>query len=471
MCAAVWGCRVTAGGDEDYDSDDADCWDIGVACRGTQQLDQVPPADKKDAFQKALTSGDVLLIEELLNSGLNIEASIRFGWTPLMHAASVADDAVVRLLLDRGANACFEIDKYTVLMAACAADASEKKILKTVELLLSRNVDPNLACRKQMTPLMYAARKGCPHVVSLLVAHGSHINAQDENGYSALIWAAHHGHKNVVFMLLELGADKNLQTKDKKTAAEIAKINEHSEIYSLLSLTVNHLQGKYCGTVKQETMYKFLTAASDHSVSSCSTLDAMEVFLHGIGLEHIIGLLKDRDVYLWQLLTMQKEEMIKIGITNPVDQQKLLDAINELQVEDTRFRDLSELANLEVSGDECLKFLQKLNKECSNLTVPVQTINKHFLENSHKMVLRWAPTERYIEVCRDLICNVEKLGEEVKRLNELVAKKEEQRSDLSLVVFPEKSLTLEKRLVKMGAVTLLGFGFFFIITKLAVKKS
>lgn len=28
-----------------------------------------------------------------------------------MHAASVADYAVVRLLLDRGANACFEIGK------------------------------------------------------------------------------------------------------------------------------------------------------------------------------------------------------------------------------------------------------------------------------------------------------------------------------------------------------------------------
>lgn len=35
-----------------------------------------------------------------------------------------------------------------------------------------------------MTPLMYAARKGYPQVVALLVAHGSHINAQDENGYS-----------------------------------------------------------------------------------------------------------------------------------------------------------------------------------------------------------------------------------------------------------------------------------------------
>ena len=52
----------------------------------------------------------------------------------------------------------------------------------------------------------------------------------------ALIWAAHHGHKNVVLMLLELGADKNLQTKDKKTAEEIAKINEHSEVLNFISL-------------------------------------------------------------------------------------------------------------------------------------------------------------------------------------------------------------------------------------------
>ncbi|OXB56993.1 hypothetical protein ASZ78_017025 [Callipepla squamata] len=398
MCSMAWGARVAAGGEEDYDSDDDDCWDIGVACPepqvgwSLQQVDQVLLTDQKDAFQKALTSGDVSLIEELLNSGTSVEANVQFGWTPLMHAASVADYTVARLLLDRGANASFEIDKYTVLMAACAAHASEDNILKTVELLLSRNVDPNLTCRKQMTPLMYAARKGYRHVVSLLVARGSHINAQDENGYS---------------------------------------------IYSLLSLTINHAQQKYCGTTKQETLYRFLTAASDHNVRSCSTFDAMDVFLHGIGLEHIGGLLKEGDVHLWQLLTMQKEEMIQVGITNPVDQQKLLDAINELQVEETRFKDLPELVNLELSGDECLKILQKLNKECRSLTVPVQTINEHFVKNSYKlrctiivannsdsqqMVLQWAPTERYIEVCRDLICSVEKLGEEVKRLNELVAK-------------------------------------------------
>uniref|UniRef100_A0A8B9NEH1 Ankyrin repeat, SAM and basic leucine zipper domain containing 1 n=1 Tax=Accipiter nisus TaxID=211598 RepID=A0A8B9NEH1_9AVES len=231
-----------------------------------------------------------------------------------MCAASVADFAVVRLLLDRGANACFEIDKYTVLMAACTAHASEENVLKTVELLLSRNADPNLTCRRQMTPLMYAARKGYPQVVALLVAHGSHINAQDENGYSALIWAAQHGHKSVILKLLELGADKNLQTKDEKTAAELSKINKHSEIYSLLSLAANHLQGRYHETIKQEGIYKFLTAVSDHRVGSCSTFDDMEVFLHGLSLEHLIGLLKERDISLRQLLIMGKDELIQVSL-------------------------------------------------------------------------------------------------------------------------------------------------------------
>ncbi|NXC68685.1 ASZ1 protein, partial [Anhinga anhinga] len=384
------------------------------------QLDQMLQADKKEALKQALFCGDVSLIEELLNSGISIESVFQFGWTPLMCAASVADVAVVRLLLDRGANACFEIDKYTLLMAACTAHASEEDILKTVELLLSRNADPNLTCRRQMTPLMYAAKKGYPQVIALLVAHGSHINAQDENGYSALMWAAQRGHKSVVFKLLELGADKNLQAKDEKTAAEIAKINKHSEVYRFLSLAANHLQGRYNETIMQEASYKFLTAAPDLRVGSYSAFDDMEVFLHGLGVEHVIGLLKERDIALRQLLIMQKDELIQIGITNHGDQQKLLDAINELQVEEMRIGDLPEVMKVEFSGDEFLKFLQKLNKECGKLTILVQAVNKHFLKNSHEIILQWGTTESFTEVCKDLVCSVEKLGEEVTKLKDLV---------------------------------------------------
>ncbi|NXD20921.1 ASZ1 protein, partial [Spelaeornis formosus] len=407
-----------AGGDEGSDSDSGD-WDIGAVWREPQQLDQMSQAEKNEALKKALFRGDVSLIEELLNSGINIETSFPFGWTPLMCAASVANFAVVRLLLDRGANACFEIDKYTVLMAACTAQASEENILNTIELLLSRNADPNLTCRKQMTALMYAAKKGYPRVVAFLVAYGSHINAQDENGYTALTWAAQHGHRSVILKLLELGADKNLQTKDEKTAAELAKINKHSEIFYLLSLAANHVQGGHHKTVEQDTICRYQPAVSDRSFGSCSAFHDMEVFLEGLGLEHIKGLFKEQDISLRQLLTMQKDDLIKIGIASSGDQQKLLDAIKDLQVEGKNFEDISETMKLELSEDELLKFLQKLNKECSKLIIPVQTMNNHFLKNSHKM-LQWAPNECYTDVCKDVIGNVKKLGQEVGRLKDLL---------------------------------------------------
>lgn len=36
------------------------------------------------------------------------------------------------------------------------------------------------------------------------------------------------------------------------------------------------------------------------------------------------------------------------------------------------------------------------------------------------MVLQWAPTKCYVEVCNDVICSVGKLGEEVGKLKDLV---------------------------------------------------
>ncbi|XP_061874521.1 ankyrin repeat, SAM and basic leucine zipper domain-containing protein 1 [Colius striatus] len=490
MAAVPWESRVVVRDDDSGDSGD-DGWCIGfVRCesqvgtdlsssgalragagrseRGGTQSDEMLHEDKNEVLKKALFRGDVSLIEELLNSGVSIESRFQFGWTPLMCAASVAHFAVVGLLLDRGANACFEKDKYTVLMAACAARASEENVLKTVELLLSRNADPNLTCRRQMTPLIYAASKGYPEVVALLVAHGSHIDAQDDNGYSALMWAAQHGHKSVILKLLELGADKNLQTKDEKTAAELAKANNHSEIHSLLSLSTNHLQRRYCGTSKQEAICKFMTPITEHRVGSYSAFGDLEVFLHGLDLEHIIGLLKERDITLRQLLVMQKDEIRQIGITNPGDQQKLLDAISSLQEEGINIGDLAEVTKLELSEDELLKFLQQLNKECNKLIVSVQTMNKHFLENSHKIV-QWAPTRCLPKSCKDSIYSVEKLREEVTKMQDLMVK-HEQESEPSQVKLPDKAPIFRKRLVKMGAVVLFGIGFVFFITKVVIKK-
>ncbi|XP_053113044.1 ankyrin repeat, SAM and basic leucine zipper domain-containing protein 1 isoform X2 [Hemicordylus capensis] len=381
---------ATLAGVESSESDD-DGWEIGFvpeALPQKQHLDD-PQGDKDEAFKKALTNGNLLIVEELLNSGVSVETMFKFGWTALMYAASVVNVELMRILLDRGANASFDKDQYTVLMAACTAHASEEQILKSVELLLSRNANPNAACKKKMTPLMYAAREGHPQLVSVLAAHGSQINVQDENGYTALTWAARQGHKKVVFKLLELGADKSIQTKDGQTPGEIAKNNKHPELFSLLSLTATPFQRRFQSLTKEEALHTLLKTVPDavtgHKISSYAAFGDLEVFLHGLELEHITELLKEREIALRQLFTMEKEDFIQIGIKNTRDQQKILDAVKELQVEEIKLDELSGVVSLELSGDEFFSFLVKLNRQCIHLTTSVQSVVNQFPTDSHKL--------------------------------------------------------------------------------------
>ncbi|KAM5255363.1 ankyrin repeat, SAM and basic leucine zipper domain-containing protein 1 [Ctenodactylus gundi] len=460
------------GGGESSDSDDG--WEIGYLDRPRQKLRRpLPIEEKNEAFKKALTVGDISLVEELLDSGINVDSSFRYGWTPLMYAASVANAELVRVLLDRGANASFDKDKQTILITACSARGSEEQILKCVELLLSRNVDPNVACRRLMTPVMYAARDCHPQVVALLVVHGAEVNAQDENGYTALTWAARQGHKSVVLKLLELGANKMLQTKDGKTPSEIAKMYKHHEVFSLLSLILNPLEGRLQLT-KEETICKLLTSDSDkekdHIFGSYTAFGELEVFLHGLGLEHMTDLLKEKDITLRHLLTMNKDEFAENGITSK-DQQKIVAALKELEVGEINFGELPEVAKLEISGDEFLNFLLKLNKQCGHLITAVQNIITELPVNSHKIVLEWASPRNFASVCDELVSNAEDLSEEVRKLKDLIRKLQNEReSDPSHVPLIEKVSTWKSRLLKRSAVTVCGLGLLLFVCKITFQK-
>ncbi|XP_060100837.1 ankyrin repeat, SAM and basic leucine zipper domain-containing protein 1 [Heteronotia binoei] len=466
---------VPAGG-ESSGSDDEDGWDIG--CESTRHLGETLPTDDKvEVFKKALTTGNLSVIEELLNSGLNVESTFKFGWTALMYAASVVNVELMRILLDRGANASFEKDQYTVLMAACTARASEEQILKCVELVLSRNANPNAACRKKMTPLMYAAREGHSQVVALLAAHGSQVNAQDENGYTALTWAAHHGHKKVVFRLLELGADKSIQTKDGQTPGEVAKNNRHSELFSLLSLTAHPFLGRFQNMSKEDAICRLLQAVPEagrrHTASSYMAFGDLEVFLHSLELEHVTEILKETETTLRQLLTMGKEDLIQIGIKDTRDQQKILDAAKEFHIEEVKLEELPQVTNIELSGDEFLTFLMKLNRQCIHLTTAVHSVVSHYPTDFHKLVLEWNSPQSLTKVCEDLVSSADSLNQEVSTLKELVKELQNgQNNDPCRIQPQEKKGRWNKTFLKIAAaVTLVGYGCVFLITKITSRKS
>uniref|UniRef100_A0A8C3YBV6 Ankyrin repeat, SAM and basic leucine zipper domain-containing protein 1 n=1 Tax=Catagonus wagneri TaxID=51154 RepID=A0A8C3YBV6_9CETA len=465
---------AVAGGAESSESED-DGWEMGYLDRAAQKLKgPLPVEEKNETFKKALAAGDISLVKELLDSGINVDSKFCYGWTPLMYAASVSNVELVRVLLDRGANASFDKDKQTILITACSARGSEEPILKCVELLLSRSADPNVACRRLMTPIMYAARDGHPQVVALLVAHGAEVNTQDENGYTALTWAARQGHKNVVLKLLELGANKMLQTKDGKTPSEIAKRNKHLEIFNFLSLTLSPLEGKLQQLIKEESMCKLLKTDSnkekDHIFSSYTAFGDLEIFLHGLGLEHMTDLLKERDITLRHLLTMRKDEFTKNGITSR-DQQKILAALKELEVEEIKFGELPEVAKLEISGDEFLNFLLKLNKQCGHLITAVQNIITELPVNSHKIVLEWASPRNFTSVCEELVSNVEDLSEEVCKLKDLIQKLQNEReNDPTRIPLMEEVSTWNSRILKRTAITVCGFGLLLFICKLTFQR-
>ncbi|KAM4676042.1 ankyrin repeat, SAM and basic leucine zipper domain-containing protein 1 [Discoglossus pictus] len=361
-------------------------------------------------------------MEELLNSGVNVECCFQFGWTPLMYAASVADLDMVRVLLDRGANASFEKDKFTVLMSACTAHASEDKVVKCVELLLSRNADPNVACRKGITPIMFAAREGHTQVVVILVANGANINAQDELGYTGLTWAAHEGRKNTVLKMLELGADKSLSTKNGDTSAEVARKHNHLEIYSILSFCANINQGTLHMS-KEEAIYRYLKMQPESTLNfTNSYISDIEVFLHGMGLEHLTDLFKDSDVTLRQLLCLEEEELKKAGITDTEDCKKILTAVKEIQVEETKLDYFPTFLTLESSSDEFFAFLLKLNRQCNCITQAVENINDQIPLNPEKVVLELDSTQNFSSVCEDIVTSITNLHKEVCRLQNLLNK-------------------------------------------------
>ncbi|KAF7246549.1 Ankyrin repeat, SAM and basic leucine zipper domain-containing protein 1 [Varanus komodoensis] len=333
-----------------------------------------------------------------------------------------------------------------------------------------------MEARKKMTPLMYAAREGHPQIIALLAAHGSQINIQDENGYTALTWAARQGHKKVVFKLLELGADKSIQTKDGLTPGEIAKNNKHSELFSLLSLTAHPFPGKFQNLTKEKAIHRLLKAVPDavknNKNSSYAAFGDLEVLLHGLGLEHITEILKEKEIVLRQLLTMGKEDFIQIGIMDASDQQKILDAAKELQIEEVKLEELPGIINLEISGDEFLSFLMKLNKQCIHLTTAVQSVVNQFPTDAHKLVLEWSPPESLAKVCEDLISSTEDLNGEANKLKKLIQKLHEGQNEDPCRIQPLVEKGRWKRtFLKMSVVALVGSGCCFFISKLTLRKN
>jgi uncharacterized protein len=167
--------------------------------RTAQQL-LLAGADPNIANTKGVTpltaaafNGDDRLVNLLLAEGADADATDRTGRSAIVYAAAKGFTGIVGALLDHGvAVDARDAHQLTPLMWAAGhtADVPARAGLATIELLLARDAELDLADDRGRTALMIASEAGHAEIAALLVKQGADPTRLDQAGLSAMDLAA-----------------------------------------------------------------------------------------------------------------------------------------------------------------------------------------------------------------------------------------------------------------------------------------
>jgi ankyrin repeat protein len=152
----------------------------------------------------AAYGGDLEAATWLIENGADVKARSEAGCTALNGAAVSGNAALVKLLLDHGAdpNVCYQEpnslgDFQTPLMNAAWHGHTD-----CLKLLLKHGADVNVQGGPfERTPLLCAATTGSEETVHLLLGRGASVHAQDWKGETAFAWARLRGNTSIVQLL------------------------------------------------------------------------------------------------------------------------------------------------------------------------------------------------------------------------------------------------------------------------------
>jgi uncharacterized protein len=176
-------------------------------------------------MSEAAVVGNQEVLKRLLVAGADVESANADGQTALMILARTGNVEAARLLIKRGAkvNAREHWRGQTPLMwAAAEAQPSMVQLLiqhrAEVDARSNANdfqrqvtAEPRMQARPSggMTPLLYAARRGCAECARILLAGGAKVNLPDPEGVTPLLLAALNLSFDTAAVLVKHGADVN----------------------------------------------------------------------------------------------------------------------------------------------------------------------------------------------------------------------------------------------------------------------
>lgn len=181
----------------------------------------------------AAMKGDNAIVELLVMKGASIEATDIGGRTALCYAAMKNRKATAELLLLKGA--CIDVrDRYgrTALCLAAMGDHTA-----TTELLLLKGASVNITDEDGRTALCHAAMRNYKATAELLLLKGASVDIRDKDDRTTLCCAAEKGLHDIVKYLLNQGSDTKAKDKNGHTALWWAAISRDQAVFNLLCPT------------------------------------------------------------------------------------------------------------------------------------------------------------------------------------------------------------------------------------------
>ena len=184
-------------------------------------------------LRKMSREGDTHGVQRILSSGLvNVDCSqcecCDDGHdTPLILAATMGHQEIMRLLINAGANVnwCGPTDlgkEYNRKRFSPLIKATSYNEIEVVKLLIDAGAYIDQADGIGRTPLQYAVNAGFVDLINLLLDNGADINSADKDGTTSLILAIEIGiptklYSDIVKLLIERGADLEKADEDGDT--------------------------------------------------------------------------------------------------------------------------------------------------------------------------------------------------------------------------------------------------------------
>lgn len=146
-------------------------------------------------FYEACVSGDKTAVKRFLALGQDIEQRHSDGFTALGLSVFFKQPEIARLLIDAGANV--DAQATNTLRVAPIHAAVARSDLATLQLLLLKGADPNLAQQRLMRPLHEAAAAGNLPIVAMLLMFGADPTTRNEEGKTAADFAREKGNSEI----------------------------------------------------------------------------------------------------------------------------------------------------------------------------------------------------------------------------------------------------------------------------------